>query len=273
MRQEDIVIETYAKHNLKVFPVEPNGKHPLAKVSWKIVASDNKYDIKDWFNQVPNINIGLPANLNNLFIIDIDNHNGCDGIAEFKKLLDSIGIKKIDTLKQVTPSNGLHLIFKSDEDLRKVKNAANFFKVIGYNNLDIRSEGYIVCYPSIRDGKSYKLLGSIEDIKEMPKQLKDLILSINNQSKNEDYEIDENDFYIEGKVINKGSRDQTMFMYINELYNHKRLNIDEIRLLASAFNRRCFNPPLNQHVVDDKIARICKKKRRKRIEILLDEEE
>lgn len=75
--------------------------------------------------------------------------HGVDGLSNFNKLLNDLGISPsdIETLQQTTPSGGIHLIFKSDEELKKVMNAANCFK--DYQGIDIRTRGYILVEPSV----------------------------------------------------------------------------------------------------------------------------
>ena len=70
------------------------------------------------------------------------------------------------------------------------------------------------------------------------------------------------DYYEHGKVVEKGSRDEELFSYLNYLYNNTKLGIDEISLLAHAYNQECFQPPLSDGVVDYKIRKCFEKERR-----------
>ena len=267
MNKYKFLNEQFLENNLKIFPLYENGKIPLV-THWKEDASCEKMQVVYWLENAPNCNWALPSTINNLFVIDIDMHGDVDGLKSFYELCESLDIKIIDTLRQTTPSGGVHLIFKSDEELNKVKNKPNFFT--GYPGIDIRTDGYIAVAPSVINGVKYEFDGEIKDIKEMPTVLKEYILKCNTENESEEKQIDS--LYDMEKVVTKGSRDDTIFNYINNLYNNTRLNLNEILALALAYNRDCFDPPLKDRDIEYKVKRMFKTDRSKIFVIRISEE-
>lgn len=264
----DILKDYYIHNNLKLIPIKPNGKEPL--INWKMNYETSIEQVLSWTLDEPNLNWALPMNANDLFAIDIDMHGDVNGIENFKRLCKDLGINKIKTLVQKTPSGGYHLIFKSDDDLKKVKNSANTFS--NYKGIDIRTDGYILVYPSKINDVFYEYSTNDKDIMShittMPPKLKEFILNSNVEYvEKTNTQRKTCDYYREGKVIDKGNRDNEMFMYITTLYNDTNLSYDEIRVLAYTYNERCFNPPLTTSVIDYKL-RNCFKKDRDQIIIL-----
>ena len=264
MNKYKILNDNFLKFGLKVFPVWNNSKEPKV-ATWQLNASSDPLQVAYWLENGDDPNFGLPAVANNLFIIDIDMHDGVNGIASFEKLLSSIGLKDVDTLRQKTPSGGTHLIFKSDSELDKVKNKANFFK--DYPGIDVRTKGYILVEPSSINNIPYKLSGTAENIKEMPESLRKYILDINEVvSENDNKRVD---FFEKNKLVERGNRDNEIFAYINYLYTKTRLGFDEISLLAHAYNEECFSPPLKDSDIDYKVRKIFERKRDKIVVIRL----
>lgn len=265
--------EQFLENNLKIFPLYENGKIPLV-THWKEDASCDKLQVAYWLENAKNCNWALPSTLNNLFVIDIDMHGDVDGLKSFLKLCNDLGFDyneelELRTLYQTTPSGGIHLIFKSDDELNKVKNKANFFN--GYPGIDIRTDGYIAVEPSVINGNKYKFDGQISDIKEMPSVLKEYILKCNVDNVSDEKVIES--LYDLEKVVTKGSRDDTIFNYINSLYYGTKLNYNEILALALAYNRDCFDPPLKDRDVEYKVKRTFKSKRNKIFIIKVSEED
>ena len=260
--------DNFLSNNLKIFPIAPNAKTPL--VAWKEDASSEKLQIVYWLENAKNCNWALPSTMNNLFVIDIDTHNGVDGLKHFGRLITDLGIadEHIVTLQQYTPSGGIHLIFKSDEELNMVKNKAQFFK--NYPGIDIRTNGYILVAPSVINGKTYRFSGTFDDVVEMPQKLKDYILKCNTEYETETKKV--TSLYELDKIVEEGTRDETMFAYINNLYNKTNLNFNEIKALALAYNKDCFNPPLKERDITYKIRRMFKEKRDKLFMIRISEE-
>lgn len=261
MNKLEFIKNFYIKNDLKIFPVMENDKKPLIDM-WQKDCSNNFLQILYWLENARGCNIGLPANENNLFIIDIDMH-GVDGIGNFTRLLNDLDVDILDTLAQTTPSGGLHFIFQSDEELKNVTNSANCFK--DYQGIDIRTKGYVLVEPSVINGVPYKL--NLKDIAPLPKALREFILNNNQEHKTKRKEKG----YEKPLKVEKGGRDEQLFDYLNQLYFKTKLDKEEIRILAYYFNENICSPPLSNGVVDYKVDKLFKKKRNKYILLNLGE--
>lgn len=267
----DILKEKYIDNNLKIFPVESNGKRPIID-NWLNDCSSDFFQVLYWFENTKGCNWGLTATPNNLFILDLDVHDkDKNGVENFKKLINDINNypfdvsieEYCDTLIQTTPSGGLHIIFKSDEDLKDVLNGANVFK--DYQGIDLRTSGFIVVEPSTINGKEYKL--NNKSVSEMPKELKEFILentSTKTDIKKEPYKKPTN--------VECGDRDNQLYMYIHNLYYKNNLDYDEVLLLANNFNENILEEPFPEKVVKYKVKKFFEKDRNKYILIKLYDE-
>lgn len=259
--------DNFCKKGYKIFPLKWNSKEPAIN-TWQTDASCSAMQLMYWLEYGDNLNFALPAFANNLFIIDIDRHD-VDGLESFKKMLHDLGIDHIDTLMQTTPSGGLHLIFKSDEELNGVKNKAQFFE--NYPGIDVRTRGYIAIEPSTIDGNEYKLIGSTDKICAMPNNLRTLILEENAKIVKNNSDLCKTIASGRKEKVLKGNRDDEMFRYINYLYYYTRLSYDEIYAIAHDYNEKAFEPKMRDKEIDDKIDRAFKSPRSKLITIRLDD--
>lgn len=264
MGKWEFLKENYIDKGLKIFPVIPNGKTPMIE-KWQEECSCDYFQVLYWYNTCPNCNWGLPAYENDLFVIDCDRHDpNKDGVANFSKLvLKDLNIKKCLTMCQLTPSNGMHYIFKSDEELNEVLNNSNVFA--DYPGIDLRTKGYIVVEPSETEKGIYQF-GYSEGLLEMPKELKQYILNnapVKNNIKKEPYK--------KPTSVEVGDRDNQIFSYINNLYYKTRLDYDEILCLALNFNENILEKPLPEREIIYKCKKVFNKDRATMLFIRLDE--
>lgn len=266
MNNYKILKDFYLNKGLKIFPVISNKKEPMIP-AWQIDCSCDKLQVSYWLENTRDCNWGLPCSQNNLFVLDIDVHN-VNGLESASKLLHDLGINELDTLSQKTPSGGIHLIFKSDDELKNVLNSSNSF--VDYPGIDIRTDGYILVYPSIINGTPYIFNDSSKEIKEMPDELKKYILSQKSLNKTE---RKTNAEYVRPEKVEEGGRDTALFEYINNLYFKTRLNYDEIMILAEHFNDTTCDPPLPKRVIKYKVNKVFKKDRGKCMFIRLNSDE
>lgn len=253
------------KH-LKIFPVVANKKEPMIP-AWQFECSSDKLQVSYWLENAPGCNWGLPCSQNDLFVLDIDTHN-VNGLESAKKLFNDLGIDEIDTLSQKTPSGGIHLIFKSDDELKNVANTSNSFP--DYPGIDIRTDGYILVYPSKINDKQYQFINADKRISEMPQALKEYIISLKTLNKSERKEHKE---YVRPDKVEEGGRDTAIFDYVSDLYFKTRLNYDEILLLAEHFNDTTCDPPLPKRTIKYKVNKAFKKDRGKCMFIKLGRDE
>lgn len=256
----------YIDKGIKIIPIQPNNKIPMIS-KWNEECSSDFMQILYWYENNHDMNFAIPCFENNLFVIDLDRHDeDKDGVVNFGKLLNDIGLsaEDINTMIQRTPSDGIHVIFKSDDDLSKVNGLANAFP--DYPGIDLRNRNYIVSEPSVINGVQYKFLNKTEP-KEMPYKLKKFILenaNLKNDSKKEPYK--------KPTSVECGDRDNQLFSYINSIYYKTRLDYDEILCLANYFNENVLEKPFPEKTVKYKVNKCFEKDRNGYIFIKLYEE-
>lgn len=258
--------DLYIKNSLKIIPLKPNSKLPLIN-SWNKDCSCDWEQILYWYENAKGCNWGLPCLENELFVLDLDTHHEDEnGLISFYNLITDLGLTEqdVETLTQKTPSGGIHLIFKTDDELKQVKGLANAFP--NYPGIDIRNSNYIVVEPSSINGNSYTFLNHLEPIK-IPVKLKEFIL--NNSEKKGGETI----IYSKPKSVAVGSRDDQLFAYINHLYYKTDLDYDEILLLADNFNNEILEEPFSDKVIKQKVEYAFKKPRGNRVIIRLGEDD
>jgi hypothetical protein len=136
----------YADSGLHVFPCNPSGdraKQPITKSGFKDATTDPE-KIYRWWTQWPSALIGLrTGRASGVFVVDLDNKNGVNGIAELEKLEAKHG-KLLETYTVTTPSGGKHLYFAMpDIDLGCSASRVG-------EGIDIRGEGgYVIAQPSM----------------------------------------------------------------------------------------------------------------------------
>jgi len=261
MNKWKFIKNKYIDKGLKIFPVIPNKKTPMID-AWQQDCSNDYFQILYWYNTDNNINIGLPATPNDLFILDLDVHDeDKNGVKNFEKLINDISDLPIyldiydycKTLIQKTPSGGLHIIYKTNDRLKNVLNSSNIFK--DYQGIDCRTQGYIVVEPSCIEDKKYEFINN-EEITEMPKELEEYIL---NNTVSKDSVNKKN--YEKPKNVEIGDRDNQLFSYINNIYYKTRLDYDEILCLANHFNETILEQPFPEKVISYKVRKVFEKDR------------
>lgn len=210
--EKEIMAIKLASLGLKVFPLRPNGKEPVTKNGYKDATNDLE-QVQEWWTKNPNYNIGLPAGLNDLFIIDIDVKGKVNGHETLKKK----GFVFPETVSQDTPSGGNHLLFKMNG--LKIKN-----KVREDLGIDIRGDGgYIVISPSTINGNRYRLKDLEGGTTDPTTLIKEVVSIAPNgklspifqdffdlmDKKNEDHR---QKFKLPD-VISEGGRNETLFQY------------------------------------------------------------
>jgi hypothetical protein len=150
----------------KVFPISENTKFPLKGSNGFKDATDNAELVRMWWQYGKNHNIGVATGKYGeneaLIVVDVDCKNGGPGFASLEKL-ESEGRNFPRTLRQLTPSGGMHLIYKWHEAV--FQGRAGLLAP----GIDIRSRGgYILMCDSRINGKDYEfdILASIETAPE-----------------------------------------------------------------------------------------------------------
>jgi hypothetical protein len=121
-------------HGWRIFPCGVD-KKPLTQHGFKD-ATDNRFNVLMFWQKFPDALIGIPCADNGFFAVDLDEKNGCHGIAEFERLAAGrpCGCGPI----QKTPSGGLHRLYKLPSNVAIPNNAGKLAP-----GVDLRSNGYI----------------------------------------------------------------------------------------------------------------------------------
>lgn len=120
-----------ARRGLRVFPLRPRDKRPLAE-GWQRAASSDPLTIHDLFSKHPSANIGVCTD--GLIVIDIDAHKG--GMNSLPLLGD---LPPTFTVR--TPRGGLHYYYAAPRDVH----AASSVDVVP--GIDIRADGGLCAAP------------------------------------------------------------------------------------------------------------------------------
>jgi hypothetical protein len=141
-----------------VFPLKPRTKEPATAHGFKDATTDPE-QIRRWWKQHPDYNIGTPTGLI-FFTLDVDPRHGGDQTLE--SLILKHG-KLSDTIQQMTGGGGRHYCFAApDQMMIRCGNLAP--------GLDIKAtDGYIVVAPSIHPdtGQPYVWDGAL-DLADQP---------------------------------------------------------------------------------------------------------
>ena len=158
----------YAKKDIKVMPCNEK-KRPMVPNGLHAASSDSRL-VTQWWRQHPQALIGMPTgdNGNGVGVIDLDNHDGKDGVGEFKRICNG---RRLETTVVRTPSGGLHLWFTMPDGVR-LKSTSN--KIAP--GVDTRGDGGYVIAPGshLPDGRKYTVIRQTNPI-EMPGWLVDVV--------------------------------------------------------------------------------------------------
>src|SRR5690606_15399578 len=93
----------YASRGWHICPCAPRGKEAITRRGFKDASADPE-QVRRWWKQTPNANIGLVPARSGLLVLDLD---GPEGIASANRL----GLSRIATLSART-GRGRHLFFR-----------------------------------------------------------------------------------------------------------------------------------------------------------------
>jgi len=131
-------------------PIRRNGKTPRIS-RWQ--THKTTPELSSWYWQGNRAIVA--GKRSNITVVDIDVKDG--GLTAWQELIAEHG--EPSTVKQLTPSGGLHYIFQYTPISTTTK--------VGGVGIDIRNDrSYFLTAPSKIDGKPYVMVG--EDVEEMP---------------------------------------------------------------------------------------------------------
>lgn len=228
---------------MKELRLKKNGKAPL--VAGAFDGEDFKL-IQAWVQEGGNVGV-LTGSSSGIAVIDIDNHNGVDGIGNLKEFLDTYDITLPKTQVIKTPSGGYHYYFKLDEKYNETQFIQNHPQLEG---VDFQTHGrYVVAPPSQIDGNYYEVVRDVE-IAELPEKWLEMFTdkTITKKNKKRERKFTAN---LLGDIIagtGEGSRNIFLASIIGKLFA-TGLEHEEVRVWSLYVNQISLNPPLSEEEV------------------------
>lgn len=240
-----------------IFPIHYKSKVPVTKNGFKD-ATNNIEQIKKWWTEYPNANIGLPTGkINDIIVIDVDPRNG--GKFSFDRLLDEYEPLP-HAVECLTGGNGNHYYFKYDDRINKST-------IQGYDGIDIQGNGkYVVLPPSIHpNGRQYHWEESskpvINQITDIPSWFVKLFEV--NTKPDENFKAKPVSEYIRLlQGVAEGERNNALMSLIGHLLI--RLDYREAFEIVHMWNESRVNPSLEKDTVTRAFNNILQKEARKR---------
>jgi hypothetical protein len=140
----------YAELGYRVFPCAPSGKAPLTEHGFHDAMSDAE-QIKRWWTQHPQANIGIPTE--GLLVIDIDG-DGNPWPGDPERAADLAGAGAV----ALTPRGGRHYLFRRPGGKAWKCSTGKLAA-----SVDVRTDGgYIVVPPSVLEARAYRWAPGLE---------------------------------------------------------------------------------------------------------------
>lgn len=228
---------------MKYLRLKKNGKAPLVAGAFNGESNDL---IQQWTSEGGNVGV-LTGSASGIAVIDIDNHNGVDGMGNLKDFLDTYDIELPKTCVVKTPSGGYHYYFKLPNTYNEIQFIQNHSQLEG---VDFQTHGrYVVAPPSQIDGNYYEEVRNVE-IAEIPEKWLEMFTdkSITKKNKKRERKWTAN---LLGDIIagsGEGGRNIWLTTQIGKLFT-TGLNHDEVRVWAMYVNQIGCNPPLSEDEV------------------------
>lgn len=228
---------------MKELRLKKNGKAPLVAGAFD---GEDINLIQSWVQEGGNVGV-LTGSASGIAVIDIDNHNGVDGLGNLKNFLEMYDITLPKTQVIKTPSGGLHYYFKLDEKYNDTQFIQNHSQLEG---VDFQTHGrYVVAPPSQINGKYYEVVRDVE-LAELPEKWLEMFTdkTITKKNKKRERKFTAN---LLGDIIagcGEGSRNIFLTSIIGKLFS-TGLEHEEVRVWSLYVNQISLNPPLSEEEV------------------------
>lgn len=242
MNEKAKIAAEYIRAGLAIIPLKPNSKAPATKHGLNDWSVDTE-GATEYFSDNPTANIGIVCGQpsHGVVVIDLDDHNGANGLESLKQWETGNG-KLPETVTALTGSGGRHLLYKCHSGVQPSVN-----KALG---VDIRGNGsYIVAPPSIHpNGEAYVWLISLDDMdiadaNDTVYAFIDYVqrsATTNPKAEVKRFELPD--------VIAKGERDNTLYKYACSL-RARNMSATEITTMLEHVNVTKVKPPLEPYAI------------------------
>jgi len=231
----------YALRGWAVFPLKPRGKVPLTEHGFKD-ASSSPHQVKVWWDEFPDANIGIACGASGLLVSDIDGEAGEASIASLPIMVGD------PRPPEVATGRGRHLYFSSNG--KRYKNRAAILP-----GVDIRTDGgYVVAPGSIHEnGTEYRFIYD-GDPPPIPSWLEEILAPFE-AGRNTRHIVsrDTNDISTADAIEQGGPIPNTMrngtLASLGGTMRRRGMTRAEILAALLEVNRNRCNPPLEAHEV------------------------
>ena len=228
---------------MKQLRLKKNGKAPLVAGAF-----DGESDelIQKWIAEGGNIGT-LTGSKSGIAVIDIDTHNGVDGLGNLKNFLEMYDITLPKTKVVKTPNNGYHYYFKLDEKYNETQFLQNHSQLEG---VDFQTHlRYVVAPPSQIDGNYYEVVRDVE-LAELPDKWLEMFTDKTITKKNKKREKKWTGQLMESILTGAGAGSRNIFLTstIGKLFA-TGMDHDAVRVWSLYVNQISLNPPLPEEEV------------------------
>lgn len=228
---------------MKQLRLKKNGKAPLVAGAFN---GESEQLIQEWVQEGGNVGI-LTGSASGIAVIDIDNHNGVDGLGNLKEFLDTYDIDLPKTKVVKTPSGGYHYYFKLPNTYNETQFIQNHSQLEG---VDFQTHGrYVVAPPSQIDRKYYEVVRDLE-LAELPEKWLEMFTDKTITKKNKKREKKWTGQLMESILTGAGSGSRNIFLAstIGKLFA-TGMEHDAVRVWSLYVNQISLNPPLSEEEV------------------------
>ena len=228
---------------IKRLRIKKNGKSPL--VAGAFHGEDDKI-VDQWIAEGGNVAYAT-GKTSGIAVIDIDNHNGVDGLGNLKEFLDTYDIELPKTKVVKTPSGGYHYHFKLDEKYNETQFIQNHPQLKG---VDFQTHGRIVLAPPSQiDGNYYEVVRDVE-LAELPDKWLEMFTDKTITKKNKKRDKKWTGQLMESILTGAGAGSRNIFLtsMIGKLFA-TGMDHDAVRVWSLYVNQISLNPPLSEEEV------------------------
>ena len=228
---------------MKQLRLKKNGKAPLVAGAFD---GESEELIQKWVQEGGNIGT-LTGSKSGIAVIDIDTHNGVDGLGNLKEFLDTYDIELPKTKVVRTPSGGYHYHFKLDDKYNETQFLQNHSQLEG---VDFQTHGrYVVAPPSQIDGNYYEVVRDVE-LAELPEKWLEMFTDKTITKKNKKREKKWTGQLMESILTGAGAGSRNIFLTstIGKLFA-TGMDHDAVRVWSLYVNQISLNPPLPEEEV------------------------
>ena len=239
--EEDLLLDAalkYARLGYPVFPAKPGNKFPII-TGGRNSATTDQQQIKAWWSQWPDANIGL--NTDSLVVVDID------GLDNAWPVDQEAGAQLAEVPTSITPNSGRHHVFRQPQGKRWRSTASRLGE-----HVDTRAYGgYIIVPPSQLPAGQYHWIDGLEldvpatELKEPPAWLATMLDDLENGTRITPIG---NTTAGDGNAIGSGQRNTALARLAGGMRS-KGMTQAEIYAALSVVNADRCNPPMDDFEV------------------------